>query len=506
VSWLTPALRQRAAVAPDSVALCAGEVTLSYSDVYTEVERLAGWLSDNDAERIGLLMDNSPAWALLDIGCMSAGKVLIPIPAFFSPTQIAGLIADADVDLLLTDQPDRLMGEGGDGQGWRVNESRQVAGTAVSCLLPVIRNEDRNLRQELPVGTVKITYTSGSTGDPKGVCLSSGLLQQVTTELTAAMKIDSSYQHLCLLPLAVLLENVAGLYVALLGGASCRLEPLETLGWRGMTDFDFTQLAAVMATRPVDSLILVPALLAGLLVLAEHQPDSVKKLRLVAVGGAAVSAGQLGAAEQLGLPLYQGYGLSECGSVVAVNRPGENRPGSVGKPLPHQQLKIINDGQIWIECQGVSAYLGREQLSDNQWWPTGDRGHLDDDGYLYIEGRQDNLLLTPFGRNVSPEWVEGLLIDQSAIQQAVVLSGSMGHLAALLVSNTASAEQFEQAVVEVNQQLPDYAQVMGWRSGDQPLTQENGLLTRGGLPSRERVAQYYQQLSLPTFNVEQTAE
>ena len=506
MSWLTAALRQRTESEPDQVALCAGEVTLSYADVFTEVERLTGWLSGNDAERIGLLLDNSPAWALLDIGCLSAEKVLIPIPAFFSSIQIAGLIADADVDLLLTDQPDRLLGLGCDGQGWRVDECRQVADTAISCLVPNARKNDRNLRPELPAGTAKITYTSGSTGDPKGVCLTSELLHQVTTELTAAMKIDNSYQHLCLLPLAVLLENVAGLYVALLGGASCRLEPLEKLGWRGMTDFDFTQLAAVMATRPVDSLILVPALLTGLLALAEHQPGSVNKLRLVAVGGAAVPASQLRAAEQLGLPLYQGYGLSECGSVVAVNSPGANRLGSVGKPLPHQQLTIINDGEIWIDCQGVAAYLGREESFDHQWWPTGDRGHLDSDGYLYIEGRQDNLLLTPFGRNVSPEWVEGLLIDQPVIQQAVVLSGGTGHLEALLVSKTGRAEQLEQAVVEVNKQLPDYAHVMERRACKQPLTLANGLLTRGGLPSRGEVAEYYQQLPFPTFNVEQTAE
>ncbi|RLA14091.1 MAG: hypothetical protein DRQ52_04920 [Gammaproteobacteria bacterium] len=515
MTWLLAILREQAQQQPDKIALCTSSVTtgsdlvgsISYAALLTRVELATDWLSGltgafgQPAERIGLLLDNSPAWALLDIACMSVNKTLIPIPAFFSPTQITGLLVDAGIDLLLTDQPERIKALGDVGQAWAVAETRSIAGRLISCLAPKETGIAPRLRCPLPADTVKITYTSGSTGDPKGVCLSNESLRRVATELTATMNIDSSYHHLCLLPLAVLLENVAGLYVALLAGATCRLEPLASLGWRGMTDFKFSQLAAVLLEQPVDSLILVPELLTGLLTVAQQQPDSVKSLRLVAVGGAAVPAGELAAAERLGLPVYQGYGLSECGSVVAVNCPVNNRAGSVGKPLPHQRLKIADDGQIWIGGQGVSPYLGREQEVDDGWWATGDRGHLDDNGYLYIEGRYDNLLLTSFGRNVSPEWVELLLVDQPVIQQAVLLGGGQRQLKALLVvAAETSDQQIEQALVAVNQDLPDYARVSQWRRNEQRLTLANGLLTRGGLPNRVAVADFYRQLPLSDDN------
>lgn len=493
VTWLLAVLQEHAQQQPDKTALYHYGRAVSYRALVSEVQQLTAWLSIIDAERIGLLLDNSPAWAVVDIACLSAGKTLIPIPAFFSPAQRAGLLVNAGIDLVLTDQPEFIASSALAGSQRVPAELLQLAGSTISCLRPA--GSLNPAVQTLPPGTAKITYTSGSTGAPKGVCLSSESLRQVATELASSMQVDASYHHLSVLPLAVLLENVAGLYVALLAGATCQLEPLTTLGWRGMTDFDFPSLARVLQQSPADSLILVPELLAGLLGIADSQPEAVKKLRLVAVGGAAVPGAQLDLAMGLGLPVYQGYGLSECGSVVAVNNPQENRLGSVGKPLPHQQLRITDDGQIWINSGGVSPYLGRQQTHDNGWWPTGDRGHLDADGYLTIEGRTDNLLMTSFGRNVSPEWVERQLAGQGAIQQAVVLGGGKRQLEALLVVAAKTTDrQIEQAVAQANTNLPDYAQVARWRRTDQRLSLDNGLMTRAGLPDRDAVNSYYDKL------------
>ena len=508
MNWLMTVLDRWAGLQPDKTALCGGEVTLSYGDLRRQIEALTHWLNNQKTDRLALLLDNCPAWALIDIACMNAGKTLIPIPAFFSPAQIAGLLADADVELLLTDQPDRILAlttQGDDPPEWAVTDTRRVADNHINCLTRSSAAGLSELRQPLPEGTAKITYTSGSTGDPKGVCLTSESLRQVATELTTAMKVDTGYHHLCLLPLAVLLENVAGLYVALFAGATCRLESLGKLGWHGMTDFDFSRLAGIMLDEPVESLILVPELLVGLLALAEQQPNAVKSLRLVAVGGAAVPASQLASALEMGLPVYQGYGLSECGSVVTVNRPEQNRPGSVGKPLPHHRVMITDDHQIWIDHQGVNPYLGLKQPVNDGWWATGDRGHFDADGYLYIEGRHDNLLMTSFGRNVSPEWIELLLVDQPVIQQAVVLGGGQRQLEALLIIATECRdEQIDQALNQVNQQLPDYAQIGHWRRSDQRLTLTNRRLTRGGVPNRAAVTEFYNGLPDPECSINST--
>ena len=125
------------------------------------------------------------------------------------------------------------------------------------------------------------------------------------------------------------------------------------------------------------------------------------------------------AARVAGLPAYEGYGLSECASVVALNAPGAVREGSVGRVLPHATLRIDEAGEIHVRGATMLGYLGEEGASPEE-VATGDLGFINDDGYLYVQGRRKNLLITSLGRNVSPEWVERELLAHTSIGQAVV--------------------------------------------------------------------------------------
>src|SRR5690606_12402964 len=144
-----------------------------------------------------------------------------------------------------------------------------------------------------------------------------------------------------------LLENIAGIHAPLLAGATCLLPPADVTGISYAGPDVSRRLACISSSRP-DSIVLVPELLRLLVGAAERSwkvPDS---LRFVAVGGAAVSVDLLARAESLGLPVFEGYGLSECASVVCLNTPDARRRGSVGRPLPHARVRVADDGQIMV--------------------------------------------------------------------------------------------------------------------------------------------------------------
>jgi acyl-CoA synthetase (AMP-forming)/AMP-acid ligase II len=248
-------------------------------------------------------------------------------------------------------------------------------------------------------------------------------------------------RHLAVLPLALLLENVAGLYAPLLRGAEIILPKQADLGWRGMAGFDAIALARHVEDAQPSSLILVPELLkAWTLALEMTGRRAPAGLRFVAVGGARVDRTLLERARQTGLPAYEGYGLTECGSVVCLNRPGADRIGTVGQALDHVSIEMGdengNANEIRIRSRAQTrvflGYLG-DAAPSREIWPTGDVGRMDEAGFLGLSGRSKSLLITAYGRNISPEWVEAALTAQPEIAQAVVVGDARPWLSAILV-------------------------------------------------------------------------
>jgi long-subunit acyl-CoA synthetase (AMP-forming) len=466
----------------DAVVLRGTTQTWHAAALLENVQVLAARLSAGRV--IAVLADNGPSWVMADLAALAADAVHLPLPTFFSPAQMAHVLQQSGADALLTDQPARIvaldLGFVATGK-WAGLVWMERAAAAV------------NAEVKLPVGTAKISFTSGSTGTPKGVCLSAAGLMATAGALTSRLADLPIERHLAVLPLALLLENVAGIYAPLLRGAEIHLPELQTLGWRGMAGFDPAALQmAVEAARP-HSLILVPELLkAWTLYLSASGRRAPAGLAFVAVGGARVDPALLLRARALGIPAYQGYGLTECGSVVSLNRPGDDRAG-VGRPLPHVRL-CIDAGEVQVSTPAFLGYLdaaATAHAAPASGFATGDLGHLDSDGHLHLSGRSKNLLITSYGRNIAPEWVEAALLAQAAIAQAMVSGDARPWLSAVLVAAPgATSSDLSAAVAQANSTLPDYAQIGGWVAAA-PFTLDNGHATGNGRPVRNAIATHH---------------
>jgi long-chain acyl-CoA synthetase len=446
------------------------------------------WLVASGARRFALLADNGCPWAVTDLAlaelaAAQPGVVAVPLPAYFSPRQLAHALDDAGVDAVLTDQPTVVSGLG---LGFA------AAGVSARTGLALWSRPAPADSRPLPGGTVKITYTSGSTAEPKGVCLSAAHLESVARALADATADLRLGRHLCLLPLATLLENVGGIYAALLSGATCDLPSLAETGMSYGALQPGRLVSAISAHEP-DSLILVPELLRALVratILGWQPPAS---LRFIAVGGAHVSPELLAQAERAGLPVYEGYGLSECASVVALNTAAHKRQGSVGRPLPHVAVRLDDRQQIIVRNSAMLGYLGDGPRAAGEEIATGDLGSFDADGFLYVHGRLKNQLITSMGRNIAPEWVERELQQEPEIAAAVVAGEARPFLTALIcpAASGTSSPRLDAAVARANRRLPDYARVRRWALAAEPFSLANGLLTANGRLRRSRILRDY---------------
>ncbi|HWR80090.1 MAG TPA: AMP-binding protein, partial [Pseudomonas sp.] len=240
------------------------------------------------------------------------------------------------------------------------------------------------------------------------------------------------------------------------------------------------------------SLILLPQLLLALVTAAERGLPLPKSLRFIAVGGGRVAPQLLERADALGLPVYEGYGLSECASVVCLNAPGQRHPGTVGKPLAHLEVKLAADGEVLVKGAQMLGYVG-EPTDTGEWLATGDLGHFDGE-FLVLHGRKKHQFITAFGRNVNPEWVESELVQQLPIAQAWLQGEAMPANVAVVVARFAGTTdaEIDQVIQQVNQRLPDYARAHHWLRAAQPFSAGNGLATANGRLRRTALNQHYQ--------------
>ncbi len=454
MSEIRSVLERHARARPRAIALTDGDAGVRYGELPALIEERARRLRDRGCRVIGLRLDNGIDWVLWDLAALYAGIVCVPLPVFFHADQLRHAIATAGIDHLVAV----------DG----IHATGIIADVAL-----------------FPAGTDKITFTSGSTGAPKGVCLPQAGLERVASSIITVIDATEPVRHLSVLPLGILLENVAGVMAALLSGQQVVVRPLAALGFARPFSPDYRRLVEVVRNDDIHTLILVPELLRGLVEALERGGMRLPSLRFVAVGGARVSHGLIQRARDLGLPVFEGYGLSECGSVVTLNTPGACRAGSAGKPLPHAGVSV-RDGEIIIDKPIFTGYIGAPHAGP---FATGDLGALAADGFVEIRGRARNLIITSFGRNIAPEWVESVLLDEPAIAQACVYGDGLPAPCALVVPASANADPGA-AIARANQRLPEYARITRWQRVP-PFTVADGLMTANGRMRRDAVLDHF---------------
>lgn len=454
-----------------------GTGQLDGSELAGRAKALAAYLRAAQVQRLALWADNSLAWVICDLACQAAELPFLPLPPYFTAEQCAHALREGGIDSVMSPLPGMLPAAYARASGDEPLPGFDLYRARLEMVPP------------LPPHTGKLTFTSGSTGAPKGVCLSNAQLLHQALVLAEAVGLRTP-RHLCVLPLSTLLENVAGVYAPLLAGGQVELRSMEALGMSGSRMTDPRRFLHALRDAEPDSLILIPQLLQ-LLVQSVKAGWTPPPLRFIAVGGSRVSAALIKQARMAGLPVYEGYGLSECASVVSLNLPGHDLPGSCGRPLPHVRVRV-EDGEILIDGNAMLGYVNEPASWGRQTIHSGDLGHLDDEGFVHIEGRRKNLLISSYGRNIAPEWVESELLAAGGFSEAVVFGDARPCCVALVSPSREGIEvaAMRQAIAAANARLPDYAQVRNWLCLPRTLASQ-GLCTANGRPRRPEIERAY---------------
>ena len=470
MSLILDALRANAKTHPEKVAFYGHDAegnnrSFTYFELLQKVDQAAELITKLSPNCIALRAENSLDWVIADLAAMQAETAIVPIPTFFSKQQVTHILEQAGVDLLIGDWPE------------------QTSPIAHVQRLPIyFFTNSSSLSATRPAKTTKITFTSGSTGTPKGVCLSVENISKVTQSLARAIGTCSDI-HMVLLPLSTLLENITGVYVPLLLGITGSVFHGSHLGLVGSSKFDGKAFAKALATYRPNSLVLTPALLIALIQLVRAKPSLAKPLRFVAVGGARVAPELIASAHQLSIPAYEGYGLSECASVVCLNTPKAYLAGSCGKVLDHVAIRISNDGELLVKGNTALGYL--DQPFTDEWLATGDLAAIDDQGFVHLMGRKKNQIITSFGRNVSPEWIESQAQAFAPGCHIIVTGEAQTCLTAVV--NT--YPHIEQKLKNLNKHLPDYAQIQRLITVDDLLNRKDWF-TSNARPRRQVIEQW----------------
>jgi len=454
-------------------------------------------------DRVAILSENRLEWTLSDLALLALGAVDVPIHATQAPAQVAHILRDSGARLLLIST----------GEQWqRVRDAllgvesveKIIAFETIADdrLLPFSqlfergRQEaarepelyDRLRRAVRPTDLATLLYTSGTTGEPKGVMLTHG---NITSNVLAAMRVlgySSRDVVLSILPLSHSFERMA-FYCYLHSGMSIYYAEAFDKVAENLREVRPTVLVGVprlfekMRERILAASLALPAfrrrlVLWGLrtgeryqrarrtagavslwrrwsygaaerLVLSRIRHElGLDRIRSLISGGAALAPDVAYFFLGLGLEILQGYGLTETSPVVTVNPPGANKIGTVGRPIPGVEVKIADDGEILVRGPNVMlGYYNRPEetaaaFTEDGWLRTGDVGFLDAEGYLVITDRKKDLIKTSGGKYVAPQALENRLVASPLIAQAVVVGDERKFPAALIVPNFGALRRY----------------------------------------------------------------
>jgi long-chain acyl-CoA synthetase len=479
-------------------------------------------------ERVLLWSENRFEWLIADLALQALGAVSVPLSPAVPAAQVAALIghcqpgwaivADSkQVAALLKIDRTGLNGivrfaEGDEPSGTRIpvhgwTRLLQTAG-AVRAQPTIGRLPERD-------ETATIIYTSGTSGEPKGVMLSHGNLAFDAWATWTSFGNPPDERRFGLLPWTHAFARTCDLFAWIISGtqlivgrsretAIADMQATQPTYLNGVPYFFERVRQAIVGAGQGETHGAARALLGD-------------ALRACCSGGAPLPGETFDFFQQQRLPVLEGYGMTEASPVIATCTESAFRRGSVGRPLTGVEVRIAPDGEVLTRGPHVMQGYYRDAEATNAtlvdgWLHTGDLGRLDDDGYLFLTGRKKDVIVLSTGRKISPASVESAITADPLFDQAVIVGNGQKAIAALLVLNEAQANTRQKsgslnALVEsrLRERLagrPEYEQIRRFAILPRPLSVEGGELTAKLSLRRDVVASRYADLIKSLFEDE----
>ena len=414
----------------DAVRYKAGknEVTAkSYRQLAEDSRRFSSALASlgMQGRHAAIIGPTSYSWLTAFFGTVNSGSVAVPLDVSLPAKELCELICRADVSVLVADEARAdvidLCKERCPGVTCVISMQQEESSDRALSLAALLKNgSDSFSFCPDPDRLCAILFTSGTTGQSKGVMLTHRNLAQNATCLD--MKIPPRTVLLSVLPI----HHAYCLSMDILKGIS--------LGSVICINDSLLRVAKNIKLFRPDMILMVPLMIETLAKKMEDTKDLPKKLvknmifgkqfHTICSGGAYLNPDYIDLFAQYGITILQGYGMTECSPVISTNLSWDIRKNSVGKLMPNCTAKVV-DGELWVS--GTSVMLGYYKMPEETaetlvdgWLRTGDLGYVDEDGYVYLTGRQKNLIITKNGENVSPEELENRLGQHRLVQEVLV--------------------------------------------------------------------------------------
>ncbi len=506
-------------------------------------------------ERVAILLPNGINWVCFDLAAHATGLVIVGLYPHENAATNAYILGNSDARLLLLDSSARwtalssLRTQFPSLKTVWVNDSdgvvdQSLAEPKVAALADVLATTSKVPTEHatVPHDIAALIYTSGTTGRPKGVMLSHFALLWNAEGAARVVPPRTTDVFLSILPLAHAFERTVGYYLPMMGGSTVAyarsaqelpedflaIRPTAMLGVPLLFERMAAAIRAKVAANWIGWHLLQMAItvgyrrfcvqrqrvkggLASSLLWRILNPLVAKrvlaafggKLRVAISGGAPLEHSVHRMLIGLGLPLVEGYGLTEAAPVVAANGIDDNLPGSVGRPLPGVEVKLSKQGELLVRSPAIMAGYwkneprSRQVLDSAGWLSTGDIAEFDGDGRIFIRGRLADVIVLSIGEKVNPNVVEDELCCDPLFAQALVVGNGRPFLAAVIVLDAQLWQEFAASrgldpeqpnhptsrfellgrVTALLAEMPHYAQVRALHLTLRPWTIEAGLLT-----------------------------
>ncbi len=533
-------------------------------------------------EKVALLSENRPEWAFSDLAVLSSGCVDVPIYPTDVPSQMAHIISDSGSAMAIVstaEQLEKVLSVRKDIPSLRkiimIDPPKSLLGADTISLEEVMKTGaakasevrmefESRLRSTGKDDLASIIYTSGTTGPAKGVCLTHGNFLSNCRVSVDVLPFDEKDVCLSFLPLSHVFERMASYYFTLLiGGTIAYAANMESVAsdlkeirptymcapprfyeklYAGIMEkasmkkpgekkalekaFDAAKRysGAVLNKLDISPALWLEYNIARICVFSKIKDAVGGRIKFFISGGAPLSRELAEFFFSVGIFIFEGYGLTETSPVVTVNTFKALRFGSVGKPLKDVEVRISSDGEILVKGPTVmKRYYNNEKataeaIDGEGWFHTGDVGHFDGDGFLYITDRKKDIIITAGGKNIAPLNIENIIKSDSYIQEVVIHGDRRPYLTAIVVpdfnalkglairlgipylkpeelASHPRVEEFIKGRIEEKQKdLPSYERIKRFKILDRPLKIEEGEMTPSLKVKRKVVAEKYKEV------------